>query len=510
MFLSRRKTNRNNRRTRALGIESLERRQMLSVDLIGSELVIDGTDEGDVAVVSFYDAEEQIQVTLNGDTTFWPLSDLDIESISFHGHGGDDVFTNETSLPCTAFGGEGIDTLSGGDGPNHLYGGDGDDVFPDASVENYAVLFSGGIEPFANPSRYYDVIRNLYHTLRITWGLPADHIYVIFADGTDEGLDQYDPEAREYVNSDMSFAGDSHVLSATPDNLRDTLHDLAGIVDGEDHFLFFAFDHGGGEFNQEDVFDEEFLCGWADPDDPHGHEIPDEVVASWLGAIDSEHCSYVFAHCYSGGMLDDLIPNLKHGQFGCAATNHFEVSYDDYFAAAFVDALGRGIESTHDIFEYARTHDHAAFPDPYEDNGGALRFGYEHPWMVGDDFPIFSIRHIREPHIEYGHPDLDWIRPFSPEKYVHPWEESKDLKTPERDAKSKPTADQLARDEAIRAIVDEESVSASFDRDGDRRTKGDGADDSSNGKETSAERHESEEELIPGAFAQDSSRRAKV
>jgi hypothetical protein len=509
MFLSRRKKNRNNRKPRALGIELLECREMMSVDLIGSELVIDGIDDGDVAVVRYYDAEEQIQVTLNGETTFWPLSDLEIESISFYGHGGDDVFTNETDLPCTAFGGEGTDTLSGGEGPNHLYGGDGDDVFPDAPVENYAVLFSGGIEPFANASRYYDVIRNLYHTLTSVWGLPADHIYVIFADGTDDGLDQYDSEARMFVNSDMSFAEGSHVLSATPDNLRDTLLDLAEFVDGEDHFLFFAFDHGGGEFNAEDVYGEEVLCGWGDPDVPEDYEIPDDVLAGWLGEIDSEHCSYVFAHCFSGGMLDDLTPNLRHGQFGCAATNHFEVSYDDHFAAAFVDALGRGIESTHDIFEHARTNDHAAFPDPYEDNGGDLRFGFEHPWMAGDDFPIFTVRPIREPHIEYGSPDFDWIRPDLPEKYVYRWEEIQDQKTPKHDATSKPTVDQLAREAAIRAIVEEESVSASFDRDGGRRTKGDRSDDSSKDKQTGAE-HQGEEELIPGAFAQSCSRRAKA
>jgi hypothetical protein len=50
-----------------------------------------------------------------------------VQSVSFWGMGGNDDFTNATSVPCWAGGGAGDDVLLGGSGADVLCGNDGDD-----------------------------------------------------------------------------------------------------------------------------------------------------------------------------------------------------------------------------------------------------------------------------------------------------------------------------------------------------------------------------------------------
>jgi hypothetical protein len=81
-----------------------------------------------------------------------------------------------------------------------------------------------------------------------------------------------------------------------------------------------TFDHGGGSYHAAGAFGEEVLNGW-------GQDMRDGQLAQWLGDIDAGYSTYVFAECFAGGMLDDL-GNLGDGQFGGAATNHYESNLD--------------------------------------------------------------------------------------------------------------------------------------------------------------------------------------
>ena len=95
--------------------------------------------------------------------------------------------------------------------------------------ENYAVLFSGGFDARNNFERYYLNIRDMYDTLISDCSLERDHIYVLFADGTEDGLDQNQGTRTtpDLVNSDLSYAAGSHVSSASQANLQATLNTLA-------------------------------------------------------------------------------------------------------------------------------------------------------------------------------------------------------------------------------------------------------------------------------------------
>ena len=255
---------------------------------------------------------------------------------------------------------------------------------PTPGPVNYAVLFAGGANRIDNRPRYHSNIEDMYEVLVDVYGLLKDNIYVLFADGSNSGLDQNTFEADHidgpFVNSDMDFADGSHVLSATRANLRNTLITLSSIVDGDDHFFFYSFDHGGGDLDEPTITGEEVLNGW-------GNDIRDDQLAPWLDGIDAAHSTYVLAQCFSGGMLDDIEPLMSTGEFGCAATNHYEFSYGDSFGGAFVDALDLGYRNTIDAYAYAYANDPNA-TDGEGPEGDYVR-GIEHPWSIGDDFRIF-------------------------------------------------------------------------------------------------------------------------
>jgi Ca2+-binding RTX toxin-like protein len=105
---------------------SCEPRNLLaSISLNGAELIIGGGTTNDTSTVSI--SGNEVTATLTGvDSMSFPVADVD--SIRFIGLGGDDRFTNNTSIPSFAFGQAGNDTLIGGGGDDRLVGGPGDDV----------------------------------------------------------------------------------------------------------------------------------------------------------------------------------------------------------------------------------------------------------------------------------------------------------------------------------------------------------------------------------------------
>ena len=101
------------------------RNLLASISLNGSELIIGGGSTNDVSTVSV--SGSNLTATLSGiDSETFPVADVD--SIVFIGLGGDDQFTNQTSIASVAFGQAGNDTLIGGSGNDRLIGGSGTDV----------------------------------------------------------------------------------------------------------------------------------------------------------------------------------------------------------------------------------------------------------------------------------------------------------------------------------------------------------------------------------------------
>lgn len=126
-------------------MDALEARRLLTgitLDATTRTLIIDGSAGADVATVtadnrgttSKYD--DLLVATLTGVPTAsfpqwtwvngaWQKA---ITSLRFTGYAGNDVFTNKTSFPVNASGGDGDDTLTGGGGADTLSGGVGNDI----------------------------------------------------------------------------------------------------------------------------------------------------------------------------------------------------------------------------------------------------------------------------------------------------------------------------------------------------------------------------------------------
>ena len=119
---------RNVRRNRGFQFQyaHCEPRQMLAtIALIGSELLLGGDSTDDTATVSI--SGDELTASLTGaETQTFPAAD--VTAIRFVGLGGDDFFTNATSLPSFVFGHAGNDTLIGGSGNDRIIGGTGNDT----------------------------------------------------------------------------------------------------------------------------------------------------------------------------------------------------------------------------------------------------------------------------------------------------------------------------------------------------------------------------------------------
>ncbi|WP_020470607.1 C39 family peptidase [Zavarzinella formosa] len=136
---------------RQLFLQSLEAREVpsgnpapptgVSVDQYGT-LNIVGKETDDVASVSI-NADGQVHAVLGHKLTIEgggvvgriTLNDADktysadqVKRIVFYGKDGQDTFTNDTSLPSTAYGDGGGDELTGGSGKDILIGGAGEDI----------------------------------------------------------------------------------------------------------------------------------------------------------------------------------------------------------------------------------------------------------------------------------------------------------------------------------------------------------------------------------------------
>lgn len=109
------------------------------ITLVDGVLTLRGTSGADAASVSL--VLGGVKATVN--RTQVTYTRVLITKIVFSGLDGDDTFTNGTSIPCTANGGDGNDTLQGGGGADFLVGGYGQDTLL-GGAGNDTVWGSGG------------------------------------------------------------------------------------------------------------------------------------------------------------------------------------------------------------------------------------------------------------------------------------------------------------------------------------------------------------------------------
>src|SRR5262245_66343015 len=128
-------------------VEALELREMPAIALNAGVLSIVGSDQADMARVTYDDRgtlnirDDRIRVTLEqpgaASTAVYNLYrqvqsqplvrwEQAVTRITFTGGAGDDTFVNNTILPAEADGGSGNDVLTGGTGSDVLTGGAGD------------------------------------------------------------------------------------------------------------------------------------------------------------------------------------------------------------------------------------------------------------------------------------------------------------------------------------------------------------------------------------------------
>jgi len=127
------KSSRPRRRCRRVQFEALESRWLLASDAIDYSsdsrvITIDGTSRDDDVTVREV-SNNQIEVSFrNGSEDGSERFDADrVRRIVFYGRGGDDEFTNDTSIDSYAEGGDGNDVLRGGSGDDELRGDDDED-----------------------------------------------------------------------------------------------------------------------------------------------------------------------------------------------------------------------------------------------------------------------------------------------------------------------------------------------------------------------------------------------
>ncbi len=200
------------------------------------------------------------------------------------------------------------------------------DTFPyvfDPTPEKYAVLYSGGIKPGKDYSRYWNDIIYMYFILQMH-GYDSDNIYVIYKDGV--GEDPYTPVHYPATHSSMN----------TVFNL------LSQEMGRADTLFFYTTNHGGSGG----------ISVWNPMDS--GGALTHSQVSNWLDSIDCRNMIIVMEQCVSGKFITHLSATNRvimtackddEGSAGC----DYEGNWDEFvyhYMCALVSYAWNGDSST--------------------------------------------------------------------------------------------------------------------------------------------------------------------
>lgn len=188
-------------------------------------------------------------------------------------------------------------------------------------AENYFIYFAGGAGYAGNTKAFYLNMKDVYKKISENYDIPADHIYILYADGLNQAPD-YEWNGTP-TNGAMDFVADGvHVYSATKNNLSEVMS-LLRNTDANDHVLVYTEDHGSGSNNQS-IRGEEVICTWS------GSYISGAEFREMASRIGAGYQTYLFAQCYAGGILDalniDSISSSQKKVLAAAADTHYDVS----------------------------------------------------------------------------------------------------------------------------------------------------------------------------------------
>lgn len=140
---------------RSVESESLERRALLTAELNGSVLLVEGTDEADTILIT--QSMSQVMVQENGgEAQGFPVGQVAL--IRVLGHGGDDTIdSRDVPIRARVDGGEGDDFIRAGNATNDLRGNGGDDTL--IGFDGADSLIGGGGDDLIRGQRGPDNIR---------------------------------------------------------------------------------------------------------------------------------------------------------------------------------------------------------------------------------------------------------------------------------------------------------------------------------------------------------------
>lgn len=250
----------------------------------------------------------------------------------------------------------------------------------------WAVILSGGIDTTMNHIRYRNDCVAIYNVLRNKYHFPANHIYVIMADGASYDFD------GDGVN-DVNY-------SANNTNISSVFTTLGQNVQDGDEILVFVTDHGGRENNVS------YICLWGN------QKLYPSAFNTQINKITTQANKHiVLGQCYSGGFVNAISGPQVTVATACSATEASyatsDLQYDEFlyhWTAAIMGqypsgTLVTGADSNNDgkislieAFSYAQTHDtQPETPQFYQGTSlyGNIPFAYQYrfinPVVAGPD-----------------------------------------------------------------------------------------------------------------------------
>lgn len=258
----------------------------------------------------------------------------------------------------------------------------------DAS-HRYAVIISGGYDQANNHIRYWNDCAYFFTTLKNN-GFLQDHIYVLFADGTDPAIDNSLGENSNVDLNDDTVADIGY--SATKANITAVFNELAGKLGSQDILYIFTTDHGGAGGDNPSPYANSnvVLYLW-------NESITNTEFAAEVNKATTKATVAIFEQCFSGGMIEPLKgPN----RVLMSAARFWELSYSmnsgeyDEFSFYLTEALadtskgdsnGDGIVTLEEAYSYALAKDsvQAETLDENGDNTGEHPSYFSNPWDLG-------------------------------------------------------------------------------------------------------------------------------
>lgn len=111
----------------------------------------------------------------------------------------------------------------------------------------YAVIISGGMDPYNNHNRYWNDCQAIYNALTYEYGYLDSHIYVLMSDGTNPAADRHFTGTTYYDSSPLDLDGDGDddvQYPATKSAMSQVFNTLSTIINNDDYLFVYTIDHG--------------------------------------------------------------------------------------------------------------------------------------------------------------------------------------------------------------------------------------------------------------------------